>query len=109
MRSIGAFGLIIALVLGCGEDSPPTPEDVDCSSCGSDLCWYDYDIDADEFVGHCAPWPQQCLADQSCACLNTETDLDGNLFCTGVGGAQNTDACELVNGRPLIYCETNLG
>ena len=106
MTSLLALVLLVT-VCSCSR-LPSTPEEIDCSACGDDLCWYDYDIERDGYVAHCAPWPDQCTNDRSCECLDSETDANGLLFCDQFG-VSRSDACDVIDGRLLIYCETNLG
>lgn len=97
---------------GSSTDSGTAATGPDCSACSDDeLCWYTIDFD-DAYITHCDPWPSWCEDDRSCDCLETETSPDeGVLYCetSEVGGAQNTDACEVIDDRPVLFCETRLG
>ncbi len=105
-----AFFTLAALILaGCTGSEGASLDQVDCSACGADeVCWYDLDLEADAYRTHCAPWPTYCADDKSCACLDTQRDADDRAFCDAFG-VQNSNACEVRDARPVIYCETNLG
>ncbi|MEQ9499710.1 MAG: hypothetical protein RIT81_22720 [Deltaproteobacteria bacterium] len=101
--------LWLLLFVGCTGSDGPSLDQVDCSACSADqVCWYDYDLDADAYRGHCAAWPSYCDADRSCECIDTQRGPGGEAFCDDFG-VQNSDVCEVHEGRPLVYCETNLG
>lgn len=101
--------LLLFALVGCSGSDGPSLGDVDCSACGADeLCWYDYDIEADAYQGHCAAWPTTCDADRTCTCIDDQRGPNGEAFCDP-HGVQNDNACTMHEGRPLVYCETNLG
>lgn len=92
-----------------GTDGTTGSTEPDCSACGDDqLCWYTIDFD-DAVLTTCAPWPDWCAEDQTCDCIDTQTNADGMLYCDTIGGAHNSNACEEIDGRPVLFCETRLG
>lgn len=106
MRLLFAMAVLL-LTSACG--STASPADVDCSPCGADeVCWYDYDFEKDAYVGHCAAWPSFCDANRTCGCLDNQQGPNGEQFCDPFG-VQNSGSCRELNGRPLMFCETNLG
>ncbi len=126
MRKFVYVALLACLTPACGEedtgskgeggsgantdtDGSSSGTEPDCSGCSDDeLCWYTVDFD-DSVTTTCAAWPQWCDTDRTCDCLETQTDPDGQKFCDSIGAAQNTNACELVDERPVLFCETRLG
>ena len=92
-----------------GDTSTIWPEDVDCSPCAaSEICWYQYDIDADAHFASCKALPASCAADASCDCIDaSEANSDADAVCAGY--EYNTDSCSTVEDRPVVYCEVNLG
>jgi len=98
---IAAFG---GWALACGDPEPS----LDCSVCGEDeLCWYTTDFDGSLSGSGCIPWPSACADERSCACVNTSTGAGEG--CDGMGYVQNSNACEVEESEPVLYCVSTLG
>ena len=101
MRLSRVFIGLVALV-GCGGASG-----LDCSDCPDDeLCWTTSDFDGSVTKG-CMPWPEVCADEPTCDCVNDRSN--NPTACDELGWQQNSDACSVIDGRPVLSCVSTLG
>ena len=107
------LALALLVARSGGSDGTSSSDEPDCSACSDDeLCWYEFASAGGnnlEAITHCDPWPSWCDADRTCDCINTQVSAEGESACDIHGGIMNSNACEEIDGRPVLYCETMLG
>lgn len=91
---------------GCGDgEDTPFPGDIDCASCSdAQACWYTRDFDGEVSDGGCVDLPAACAEDRTCGCI----DAAEEKTCEE-GMEQNSNACESIDGIPVVECVSTLG
>jgi hypothetical protein len=104
MWAVCVLGLV-----GCGGSPTPVspfPGGIDCEACSDqELCWFTYDEEGAVSGGGCLDLPADCEDDRTCDCVNASQES----VCDQAGWIQNGDACQTIEGQPVLECISTLG